>query len=249
MIDPDPKALDPTRPAPETARLADRWHLAIGAFGASTDLDAIASQGDTSLATSARRARRARSWRLCIGSCEFDAINFSDAVIAHEPGKPRLFQACARCQRLKNQLRDNYVTVARHASGIPRGIRRRGRLRADVLASFVWRAAAGARIRGPGGIACDHAAYVAGLHANAVQKEGATQRDGSPTHSTHRCPDCCLTAHAAPAVLPERVASATQPAAERPSEIRHCAVATQPPESFAANGANGARAPPSSHIS
>ncbi|MFA6205320.1 hypothetical protein [Methylocystis sp. H62] len=100
-----------------------------------------------------------------------------------------------------------------------------------------------------GGIACDHAAYVAGLHANAVQKEGATQRDGSPTHSTHRCPDCCLTAHAAPAVLPERVASATQPAAERPSEIRHCAVATQPPESFAANGANGARAPPSSHIS
>ena len=66
-------------------RSPDKWHLAIGAFGASTDLDAIASQGDTSLATSARRARRARSWRMRIGSCEFDAVNFSDAVIAHEP--------------------------------------------------------------------------------------------------------------------------------------------------------------------
>lgn len=100
----------------------------------------------------------------------------------------------------------------------------------------------------PGGIACDHAAYVASLHATAAQKGGATQRDGSPTHSTHSCPDCCLSVHAAPAVLPERVASALRPPAERPSEIRHCGVATQPPESFAANGANGARAPPSIHL-
>ncbi|PWB91907.1 hypothetical protein C5688_02550 [Methylocystis sp. MitZ-2018] len=100
-----------------------------------------------------------------------------------------------------------------------------------------------------GGIACDHAAYVASLHPTAAQKGGSTpQRDGSPTHSTRSCPDCCLNAHAGQAVLPERVASAMRTAAERPSEIRHCAVATQPPESFAANGANGARAPPSIHF-
>jgi hypothetical protein len=42
---------------------------------------------------------------------------------------------------------------------------------------------------GQGGIACDHAAYVASLHATAAQKVEPTQRDGSPTHSTHRCPD------------------------------------------------------------
>ena len=100
-----------------------------------------------------------------------------------------------------------------------------------------------------GGIACDHAAYVADLHATAAQKGGSTQRDGSPTHSTRSCPDCCLNAHAGHAVLPERLISVGRPNAERAAPIQLCAVAAQPSESFAANGANGARAPPSIHIS
>jgi hypothetical protein len=100
-----------------------------------------------------------------------------------------------------------------------------------------------------GGVACDHSAYFAGAHAAAAQNEISTSRDGSPAHPQHRCPECCLSAHAGHAVLPERVASAMRSDAERPSEIQHCAVAAQPPESFAANGANGARAPPSIHIS
>jgi len=100
-----------------------------------------------------------------------------------------------------------------------------------------------------GGIACDHAAYVAGLYATAAQKESSTQRDGSPTHSTRSCPDCCLNAHAGHAVLPERLISVARPNAERAAPIQPSAVAAQPPESFAANGANGARAPPSIHIS
>ncbi|HEY8126280.1 MAG TPA: hypothetical protein VIF88_12790 [Methylocystis sp.] len=100
-----------------------------------------------------------------------------------------------------------------------------------------------------GGVACDHFATLAGAHAAAAQKDISTQRDGSPAHSQHKCPECCLSAHAAPAVLPERVASAMRTDAERPSEILHCAGAAQAPESFAANGANGARAPPSIHIS
>jgi hypothetical protein len=104
-------------------------------------------------------------------------------------------------------------------------------------------------IANQGGVACDHSVSFAGAHAAAAQKEISMQRDGSPAHHQHRCPDCCLSVHAAPAVLPERVASAMLTAAERPSEIQHCAVAAQPPESFAANGANGARAPPSIHIS
>ncbi|MGJ0513283.1 DUF2946 family protein [Methylocystis sp.] len=100
-----------------------------------------------------------------------------------------------------------------------------------------------------GGIACDHAAYVAGLHATAAQKGSSTQRDGSPTHSTRSCPDCCLNAHAGHAVLPERLISVARPSAERAAPIQPSAIAAQPPESFAANGANGARAPPSIHIS
>jgi len=100
-----------------------------------------------------------------------------------------------------------------------------------------------------GGIACDHAAYVAGLHGTAAQKGSSTQRDGSPTHSTRSCPDCCLNAHAGHAVLPERLISVARPNAERAAPIQPSAVAAQPPESFAANGANGARAPPSIHIS
>ena len=99
------------------------------------------------------------------------------------------------------------------------------------------------------GIACDHAAYVAGLHATAAQKGSSTQRDGSPTHSTRSCPDCCLNAHAGHAVLPERLISVARPNAERAAPIQPNAVAAQPPESFAANGANGARAPPSIRIS
>ena len=100
-----------------------------------------------------------------------------------------------------------------------------------------------------GGIACDHAAYVAGLHATAAQKGSSTQRDGSPTHSTRSCPDCCLNAHTGHAVLPERLISVARPNAERAAPIQPSAVAAQPPESFAANGANGARDPPSIHIS
>lgn len=100
-----------------------------------------------------------------------------------------------------------------------------------------------------GGIACDHAAYVAGLHATAAQKGSSTQRDDSPTHSTRSCPDCCLNAHAGHAVLPERLISVARPSAERAAPIQPSAIAAQPPESFAANGANGARAPPSIHIS
>lgn len=100
-----------------------------------------------------------------------------------------------------------------------------------------------------GGIACDHAAYVAGLHPTAAQKGSSTQRDGLPTHSPRSCPDCCLNAHASHAVLPERLISVARPNAERAAPIQLCAVAAQPPESFTANGANGARAPPSIHIS
>ncbi|CCJ06788.1 hypothetical protein [Methylocystis sp. SC2] len=99
-----------------------------------------------------------------------------------------------------------------------------------------------------GGVACDHAAYVAGLHATAAQKGSSTQRDGAPAHSPRNCPDCCLNAHAGHAVLPERLISVARPNAEPAAPIQLRAVAAQPPESFAANGANGARAPPSIHI-
>jgi hypothetical protein len=97
---------------------------------------------------------------------------------------------------------------------------------------------------GERGVACHHSLYFAEAHA-AAQNESSTQRDGLPAHPAHRCPDCCLSAHAAPAVLPERIASVTRPAAKRPATIDHRAAAAPAPESFVSNGANGARAPPS----
>jgi len=97
---------------------------------------------------------------------------------------------------------------------------------------------------GPIGVACDHSAYLAGLHVAVAQDGTETQRRGAPAQSGHKCPDCCLAAHANSAVLPERVASVARPAG-RPATIHHSSVAAQPPESFTSGGANGARAPPS----
>jgi hypothetical protein len=91
------------------------------------------------------------------------------------------------------------------------------------------------------GIACDHASYVAGVQAIATQKDGAPMRGGSLAHA---CPDCCLAAHAGAAVLPERIATVTRPAAERPVTIHYCSGSARQPESLAWNAANGARAPP-----
>ncbi|TLG73741.1 hypothetical protein [Methylocystis sp. B8] len=95
------------------------------------------------------------------------------------------------------------------------------------------------------GVDCQHFADLAATHPAAAQKESATQRDPAPTHPAHRCPDCCLSAHAAPAVLPERIVSVTRPAAEQSATIHHGAAAARAPEGFVSNGANGARAPPS----
>lgn len=94
-------------------------------------------------------------------------------------------------------------------------------------------------------VACDHSAYHDGQDSAVAQRPTEARRHGAPARSGHKCPDCCLAAHAGSAVLPERVAWVTQPDAERSAEIRHSVVATPPPESFASSAANGARAPPS----
>lgn len=104
----------------------------------------------------------------------------------------------------------------------------------------------------PIAFACDHVAHAQAASAATAQaldvvalKMSETRRDGGPGRSGHNCPDCCLAAHASHAVLPERLGWVTQPRAEGPARIRHSAIATQPPETFVSNGANGARAPPS----
>ena len=94
-------------------------------------------------------------------------------------------------------------------------------------------------------IACDHFGYLSGTHAVSAQKGISAERDGLPARPAHRCPDCCLSAHAGHAVLPERVASVARPSAERAVSIHHSAVAALPPKSLTSSGANGARAPPS----
>ncbi len=95
-----------------------------------------------------------------------------------------------------------------------------------------------------GGVACAHAAYLAGSHTAAAQNWTEARRHGAPARSGHKCPDCCLAAHANAAVLPERMAWVAR-LAERPATIHRNAIAARPPESLTSSGANGARAPPS----
>lgn len=94
------------------------------------------------------------------------------------------------------------------------------------------------------GVACEHSLYLAELNIAAAPDRSQTQQRGAPAQSGHKCPDCCLAAHANSAVLPERMASVARPAG-RQATIHHHAIAARPPESVTSNGANGARAPPS----
>ena len=66
---------------------------------------------------------------------------------------------------------------------------------------------------GSDGVACDHSAYLAGPHAAAAQNWIDAQPRGAPAHIGHKCPACCLSAHASSAILPGRVASFARPVA------------------------------------
>ncbi len=90
-------------------------------------------------------------------------------------------------------------------------------------------------------IACEPAIHHAGRQAATPAKDSAPAPDGSPAH---KCPDCCLAAHAGAAVLPERIAVLTRPPAERPAIIHYHAGSARQPESLSSGAANGARAPP-----
>lgn len=85
-------------------------------------------------------------------------------------------------------------------------------------------------------IACDHAAHHAGA---ATDQEPA--RNGS---LRHKCPDCCLAAHAGTAVLPTRFGAVTRPGAATAATVRYPSGAARQPDGLATSPANGARAPP-----
>ncbi|MBM3563117.1 MAG: hypothetical protein FJX48_08190 [Alphaproteobacteria bacterium] len=97
---------------------------------------------------------------------------------------------------------------------------------------------------GSAGVACDHSEYVVKSHAAPAKNWIDAQPRGAPSHFGHKCPACCLAAHANSAVLPERVASFARPVAPA-ATIHHRAIAARPSESLTGSGANGARAPPS----
>jgi hypothetical protein len=65
----------------------------------------------------------------------------------------------------------------------------------------------------------------------------------SPAHSAH-CPDCCLAAQAASAVLPARPPSATLPSPDAALRVVYRPLSTSEPASAASRSVNGARAPP-----
>jgi hypothetical protein len=61
----------------------------------------------------------------------------------------------------------------------------------------------------------------------------------------HHCPDCCLAAHPAAAVLPARLATFARPS-QAPQPVAYLAARSKEPESFSSRTVNGARAPPHS---
>lgn len=76
--------------------------------------------------------------------------------------------------------------------------------------------------------------------AEAAGAEKAPEGQGS---ARHHCP-CCLAAHAAAAVLPERLATPARPPRAAPSQIRRLSFTAHEPESVGFRAAHGARAPP-----
>lgn len=86
-------------------------------------------------------------------------------------------------------------------------------------------------------VTCDHPDYAVDA---AHHHSGPGEK--SPGHT--KCPDCCLAAHAGPAVLPERVGTPTRPALERAAPIAYVALSAREPESSHSSAVNGARAPP-----
>jgi hypothetical protein len=77
-------------------------------------------------------------------------------------------------------------------------------------------------------------------HADAADAGKASEGQKS---AKHHCP-CCLAAHTAAAVLPERLSTPTAPSYARPAAFRLSFTAHEP-ESAGARAAHGARAPPS----
>lgn len=93
-------------------------------------------------------------------------------------------------------------------------------------------------------IAAETGAFACVRHTAA----DATKDSSSPGDNGrrgHNCPDCCLAAHAAAAVLPERIATAMRPVAVADRPVHYAAALAQEPESLLSRSVNGARAPPS----
>ena len=182
-----------------------------------------------------------------IGFGEFDAVNLSDAVIAYEPVNRGLFKSLRVVKFTKNQLRDIYVTVARHASGISCGIRRRRRLRAIVFTSCIGRRAFRACIRRSNrrshAIIPHFAPDLLASPCRIGRKRSGAAHLRKPLINVRTA---VLSPHANSAVLPERVASvapACQPTGDDLAFTAPSPLSLR--ESLTSSGANGARAPPS----
>jgi hypothetical protein len=77
------------------------------------------------------------------------------------------------------------------------------------------------------------------------QTDVAGEKTPERQSKKHHCPDCCLAAHAAAAVLPARLATIARPS-QAPQPIAYLAATSREPESFSSRTVNGARAPPHS---
>lgn len=128
------------------------------------------------------------------------------------------------------------------------------RIRATIAVLAVWAmvfgmASSGAAAANATDLVYKNNAFSGGLFAcfkRHMTQHGDFANEKAPDHNSskgHHCP-CCLAAHAAAALLPERVPAIARPASPAWAPISYRAVSNRAPENFLSQTANGARAPP-----
>lgn len=80
-------------------------------------------------------------------------------------------------------------------------------------------------------------------HARGSEHRAAPASDDDQS-SSRECPNCCLAAHAAAAVLPERFGVVERPPVENRAFAFPALTSARSPKTFLTQSVNGARAPP-----
>ena len=85
---------------------------------------------------------------------------------------------------------------------------------------------------------------MAGVNCHVMSGPADASQPGGNQSGRVHCPDCCLTTHAASAVLPERLSSLTRPMRVVTAPVSYSDFSSPEPKTVVLSAVNGARAPP-----